>query len=84
MDECSAVRIGGFCALVDDFTINMMPKYLRAYLRAAAALTGGLGGHRCRPRRLRAQVAPGILSLRPVSRTVAGRKNTHARPEPRN
>jgi Protein of unknown function (DUF992) len=59
-------------------------RWFRAYLRAAAALTGGLGGHRCCPRRLRAQVALGILSLRPVSRTVAGRKNTHARPEPRN
>jgi hypothetical protein len=36
MDECSAVRIGGFCALVDDFTINMMPKYLGILKRGHA------------------------------------------------
>ena len=41
MDECSAVRIGVFRALVDDFTINMMSKYLAILKRGhAGAHTG--------------------------------------------
>ena len=41
MDECSAVRIGGFRALVDYFTINMMPKYLGILKRRHAGAQAG-------------------------------------------